>query len=70
MTVNHNSLGLDRYFVFIPYGKKWRDHRRAFHQTLGPDAIAQWQPIQLKSARRLLYRLLQSPKDFLAHLNM
>ncbi|KAI1792750.1 cytochrome P450 [Ganoderma leucocontextum] len=63
-------LGLDQYFVFTPYGKKWRQHRRAFHQTLGPEAIAQWQPTQLKSARRLLRRLLQSPEDFLAHLNM
>ncbi|TBU37472.1 cytochrome P450 [Dichomitus squalens] len=63
-------LGLNKYMVFMPYGRSLREHRRAFRGTYGPDAIAQWQPVQLKTARTLLRRLLASPKDFLSHLNL
>ena len=45
------------------YGNRWRLHRRVFHQSFNQDAISNYEPIQLASARRLLYTMMKSPKS-------
>ncbi|KAI1790237.1 cytochrome P450 [Ganoderma leucocontextum] len=62
-------VGMDWLLVLMQYGKEWRRHRRAFHQSFHSDASAQYQPLQLQMTRRLLSRLLKSPKSIVQQLN-
>nr|VWP01592.1 Uncharacterized protein [Ganoderma boninense] len=62
--------GLEFMFVFKQYGLQWRQHRRTFHLSFGIDRVANYRPIQLNSARRLLTRLLTSPHDMQKNINM
>ena len=50
-------------FVLMNYGNQWRLHRRVFHQSFNADAVLQYRPVQLASARRLLFALLQHPHE-------
>lgn len=56
--------------VLMQYGKEWRRHRRAFHRAFHSEAVAQYQPLQLQMTRRLLSRLLKSPKNIVQQLNL
>ncbi|TFK92448.1 cytochrome P450 [Polyporus arcularius HHB13444] len=59
--------GFGWLFALMNYGQEWRLHRRAFHQQMGADVITRYEPIELKTSRRLLKHLLRSPKDLEAH---
>ncbi|KAM5534500.1 hypothetical protein V8D89_011832 [Ganoderma adspersum] len=61
--------GMEWMLVLMQYGKEWRRHRRAFHQAFHSEAVAQYQPLQLQMTRRLLSRLLKSPKNIVQQLN-
>ncbi|EIN05560.1 cytochrome P450 [Punctularia strigosozonata HHB-11173 SS5] len=50
------------------YGERWRKRRRAFHQFFNVNQVHQYRPIQLREARALLPRLLESPERFAHHL--
>ncbi len=50
------------------YGEDWRERRRVFHQYFHPNATKNYRPRELKVARELLRRLLESPDDFMVHL--
>ena len=52
------------------YGAEWRQHRRAFHRVFNQDVVADWQPVQLKSTRELLRKLLDSPDQLASHLQL
>ena len=52
------------------YGPEWRKHRRAFHQQMNSDAIAQYEPIQLPLTRKLLRRIFRAPKELKKHLSL
>ncbi|KAL5492942.1 hypothetical protein ACEPAI_4390 [Sanghuangporus weigelae] len=56
-----------RSATFMPYGEKWRSHRRLLQQYLNPRAVAQFRPIQTKCVRSLLNDLLIDPNDFWKH---
>ncbi|KAM5546017.1 hypothetical protein V8D89_000143 [Ganoderma adspersum] len=62
-------LGLDSFFLFMQYGRKWREYRRTYRQSLGEEQVTQYRPIQLASARRLLGKVLKSPTALVEHLN-
>ncbi|KAI1782455.1 cytochrome P450 [Ganoderma leucocontextum] len=55
-------VGLDWFFVLMPYGERWRQHRRAFNHAFSSKAIVQYQSIQLEVIHQLLGGLLRSPK--------
>ncbi|PIL25684.1 cytochrome P450 [Ganoderma sinense ZZ0214-1] len=61
-------VGCNWHFVFMGYGDDWRERRRVFHQFFHPNAAVAYRPRELKVARELLQRLLESPDDFMVHL--
>jgi len=58
----------DFNFGLIPYGHWWRRHRRAFHEHFHPNVVKKYHPIQIREARALIARLLESPKNFRHHI--
>ncbi|KAH9926315.1 cytochrome P450 98A3 [Epithele typhae] len=53
----------DRMFLVCGYGERWRLHRRVFHESFNIDAVSQFRPAQLNSARRFLFAILESRHD-------
>ncbi|TFK81327.1 cytochrome P450 [Polyporus arcularius HHB13444] len=68
MPMLNELVGCDWHFVFMGYGEDWRERRRVFHQYFHPNATKNYRPRELKVARELLRRLLESPDDFMVHL--
>ncbi|KAF8549586.1 cytochrome P450 [Imleria badia] len=60
--------GLDFNSVFLPYGDRWRLHRRFFHQTFRPDAIHRFLPSQHRKTCHLLRRLFNAPEQLDDHI--
>jgi hypothetical protein len=63
-----NRMGWDFAISALPYGQKWRTHRRAFHQMFHADAILKYRPVQLNKIHDLLRHFAEDPKDFREHL--
>jgi cytochrome P450 len=51
----------------VPYSDRWRLHRRLFHQAFRPEAALDYYPVQLQKARELILNLLETPEDYIAH---
>ena len=49
------------------YGTKWRKGRRLFHEFFNMKAVTNFDDYQRKNAYRFLFRLSQTPEDFLTH---
>lgn len=65
-----NSFGTEFSSIFLPYGDRWRLHRRLFHQAFHLNAVASFRPIQLRKAHDLIMHLVSRPHDFSAHLQV
>lgn len=52
----------------MPYGDKWREHRRMFHEHFHAGAVQKYRPQMAKEAKKLLLRLVEEPEDFIAHI--
>ncbi|KAJ6535985.1 cytochrome P450 [Mycena vulgaris] len=52
---------------WLPDGKRWRDHRKVFHQEFEKESTAH-RPHELAASRRLLKKLLDDPGRFSKHL--
>lgn len=50
--------------VFMEYGSRWKQYRRALHQHLQKNAVYKYWPIQVRGVRLFLESLLDSPDDF------
>ncbi|KAF8549589.1 cytochrome P450 [Imleria badia] len=59
--------GLGFISVFLPYGDRWRSHRRFFHQTFRPNAVHRFLPSQHRKACQLLHRLFDAPEQLDDH---
>ncbi|KAI9567597.1 cytochrome P450 [Boletus coccyginus] len=59
--------GLSFSTFLLPYGDRWRLHRRFFHQTLRPDAEHRFLPSQHRKACHLLRQLLNVPEQLGEH---
>ncbi|KAI0651028.1 cytochrome P450 [Trametes meyenii] len=68
MPMLNELVGCDWHFVFMGYGDSWRERRRVFHQYFHPNAATHYRPREIKVARELLRRLLETPDDFMIHL--
>ncbi|RXW13084.1 hypothetical protein EST38_g12770 [Candolleomyces aberdarensis] len=55
-------------FGLMPYGTKWRQHRRPFHQLVNSNALPKFYPVFNEEIVVLLRKLHQSPDDFLRHI--
>ncbi|RDX53493.1 cytochrome P450 [Lentinus brumalis] len=60
--------GWDWVFAFMPYGQRWRQHRRAFWEYFRPSALSAFRPAQEEGVLRLLSGLLESPHKVDEHI--
>ncbi|KAG1804262.1 cytochrome P450 [Suillus subaureus] len=54
----------------MPYGDRWRLHRRVFHQAFRQAEIPTYHALQLRSAHRMLSSLQQDPGNYSSHVQM
>ncbi|KAG1883052.1 cytochrome P450 [Suillus subluteus] len=54
----------------MPYGDRWRLHRRMFHQAFRQAEIPTYHALQLRSAHKMLFSLLQDPGNYSSHVKM
>ncbi|EJD05103.1 cytochrome P450 [Fomitiporia mediterranea MF3/22] len=64
-----SSMGWALFLPFIRYGARLRKHRKVMHHYFGPQAIANFRPIQEREISKFLYRLSTSPENFINHIN-
>lgn len=64
-----NSVGLGVVTTLLPYGDTLRLHRKLIQNFVGSSfARKHVEDVEEIEARRLLYRILETPQDFRAHL--
>ncbi|KAJ7224753.1 cytochrome P450 [Mycena rebaudengoi] len=51
----------------LPYGNRWRQHRRMFQQYFRREKSLMYQPVQMAKIRDFLRALLSSPENFGEH---
>ncbi|KAG2367963.1 cytochrome P450 [Suillus spraguei] len=66
----YEAFASDFNMGFMPYGDRWRLHRRIMHQAFRQAAIPTYHPAQLHSARRMLFSLLRDPSNYTSHFQM
>ncbi|KAF9238245.1 cytochrome P450 [Melanogaster broomeanus] len=66
--VANELFGMDFASILLPYGDKWRFHRRFFHQTFRAESVPRFGPMQQRRASQLLHRLLDKPLLLSEHL--
>ena len=62
------SVGQDKNYGVMPYGQRWRQHRRLFWQHFNVRAISVYQQTQTETTRKFLLRLLQDPSQLVEHI--
>ena len=65
---HHSSVGFGWDFSFMPYGRRWRELRKAFVRKFHPPALSHYHPTILQGTRELLLDFLNTPNDFIKHL--
>jgi len=60
-------MGWDFNAALMPYTEKWRRHRRLFQQNFKREVSATYQPVQTSKIHELLYKLLNTPENFMLH---
>lgn len=60
-------LGWSFNIAFMPYGDRWRDSRRAFHQYYNSNQIPNYHWRVTKGVRELLVQLSDDPDHFIDH---
>ncbi|OCH93087.1 CyP450 monooxygenase [Obba rivulosa] len=60
-----NLMGLDFVFGVMPYGPRWRKHRRAFHEHFNQMAVHVYKAQYLHAAQKMLRYLYREPGDFI-----
>ena len=58
----------DFNFSLLPYGVWWRKHRKSFHQYFNINAVSKYMPVQRREVHAFLRRLLDTPDNFLHHI--
>ncbi|KAG5722656.1 O-methylsterigmatocystin oxidoreductase [Termitomyces sp. T112] len=67
-TMLHELMGWDWTFGHMPYGERWKAHRRMFHRQFQQSVAPIHWPTQCKEAHALLRSLLESPEELIEHL--
>ncbi len=47
----------------LPYGQRWRNTRRCFHQHFNQGVVGKYNPIQIREVQAFLRRALALPGD-------
>ncbi len=53
-------MGWDPDVVFLPYGQRFRKHRKLFHTYFMQKSCLQFQPVQLHNAHLLVHGLMKN----------
>ncbi|KAF8514282.1 cytochrome P450 [Gautieria morchelliformis] len=61
-------IGWDRSLALIPYSERFRQTRRLFHSVIGPRPAQIFWKLQEKECGRFLCSLLDTPDQFLSHI--
>ncbi|KAG1821681.1 cytochrome P450 [Suillus subaureus] len=61
-------FGLDFNTGLLPYGDRWRQHRKMLHVGFNKEACRKYQSMQLQKVRQLLENFTVSPTQFPMHL--
>ena len=56
--------------TFMPYGPRWRAHRKLFNDFINASMTKDHDPHQVKVVLNLLANLHQKPKDFRDHIHL
>ncbi|KAF8961871.1 cytochrome P450 [Flammula alnicola] len=68
MQMGGELVGWKNTLVLIPYGDRFRNYRKLFHQTIGSHAaMSQFHPVEEVETNRFLKRVLTNPDDLVAH---
>lgn len=51
----------------ITYGDRWRDMRKAAHQSFNPEAVKLFNETETQAAQELVRRLVKEPDGYLDH---
>jgi cytochrome P450 len=70
LDTDFGSFGLDFNSAFLPYGDRWRFHRKLFHQTFRSTAVQDMHPLLLRKAHCLAKAIVESPDECLTHLQV
>jgi len=67
LTMLNDLIGFGWAMAFAPYGDRWRDMRKTFHQHFNPDSVKHFNDIEVKAVHEMLHRLIQHPSGFMEH---
>ncbi|KAF8595140.1 cytochrome P450 [Ceratobasidium sp. AG-I] len=63
MILDENLMDWSKYVALLPYGSRWKEHRRMMHTWLQKSATQSFRPSQEQQTRMLLVRLLSSENE-------
>ncbi|OAX33816.1 cytochrome P450 [Rhizopogon vinicolor AM-OR11-026] len=69
-SIVYEPFALDFNTGLLPYGDKWRLHRRIFHQQFHRAAIHTYHAELLRGAHQMLFNFLQDPTNYTGHVRM
>ncbi|EMD32418.1 hypothetical protein CERSUDRAFT_118759 [Gelatoporia subvermispora B] len=64
----NDLMGWDWSFGMMPFGERWKQHRKLFDRQFRASNVSTFWPIQEDRTRDLLVRLLHSPENVIEHL--
>ena len=56
--------------AFMPYGPRWRAHRKLFNDFINPSTVNNYDANQVKVISNFLVNLHQNPEAFKDHINL
>lgn len=69
MEMGGELVGWKNTLVLVPYGQRFRNYRKLFHQLIGTHStMAQFLPTEEIETHRFLKRVLERPNDLAAHI--
>ena len=64
-------MGAPESFVtFMPYGPRWRTHRKLFNDFISVSTVKDYDAHLIKVVSKLLVNLHRKPDDFAEHLDL
>ncbi|GJE96580.1 cytochrome P450 [Phanerochaete sordida] len=62
-TMFHKLVGWDWNLAFMPYGDRWKEHRRMFHQHFQPSVVPKYRAKLALETRKFIGRLRHTATD-------
>ncbi|KAG1809325.1 cytochrome P450 [Suillus subaureus] len=66
-SIVYEAFASDFNTGFMPYGNRWRLHRRIFHQAFHQTAVPAYHATLLRSAHKMMFGLLRDPENYPNH---